>query len=135
MEKGSFNICVPMLVASRFFSGKVMLRCPMPFKVTESTYPGTVDEKMRSEVGAYVWMQHNCSEIRIPKLHGFGLSNYQVQELSGRSAFFPFMHLPVFRSLHMSLDSHSTFFFHVLFGDYGMNAFTPQLSHTIFPFP
>lgn len=41
----------------------------------EQYYPGTVDENMRGEVGAYAWMQESCPDIRIPRLYGFGFSN------------------------------------------------------------
>lgn len=40
--------------------------------LAEDRYPGTVDEKMRCEVAAYVWIQKNCPEVPIPNLLGFG---------------------------------------------------------------
>ncbi|KAK3315789.1 hypothetical protein B0H66DRAFT_575943 [Apodospora peruviana] len=54
--RGAFNVCVPIELA-------------------EVQYPGTVDEKMGCEVGAYVWMQEQCPDIRIPHLYGFGFSD------------------------------------------------------------
>jgi hypothetical protein len=51
--RGSFNVCIPV----------------------EATYPGTIDEKLNSEVGAYVWMQEYCPDIPIPQLYGFGFSD------------------------------------------------------------
>ncbi|UNI16386.1 hypothetical protein JDV02_002821 [Purpureocillium takamizusanense] len=41
----------------------------------EPYYPGMVDENVRSEVGAYAWIEENCPTIRIPRLYGFGFSN------------------------------------------------------------
>lgn len=71
---GTFNICIPIRV--RRSPGdtpySVLMRCPLPHKLAEERYPGTVDEKMRCEVAAYVWMQENCLEVPIPNLLGFG---------------------------------------------------------------
>lgn len=47
----------------------------MPHKLAENIYPGTIDEKLSCEVGAYCWMQEKCPDIRIPHLYGFGFSN------------------------------------------------------------
>ena len=33
---------------------KLVLRCPMAHKFSENRYPGTVDEKLRCEVGTYI---------------------------------------------------------------------------------
>ncbi|KAL6869397.1 hypothetical protein ACO1O0_000722 [Amphichorda felina] len=49
----------------------------MPHKLAEEQYPGTVDEKLGCEVGAYVWMKWNCSDVRIPHLYGFGFSDHR----------------------------------------------------------
>lgn len=75
---GTFNICIPIEVKSRRFNGEVIVRCPLPSKLAESRYPGTVDEKMSAEIASYVFMQEECPEIRIPCLHGFAFSNIQV---------------------------------------------------------
>jgi hypothetical protein len=75
---GNFNICVPIqveLAADHATRRLYIFRCPMPHKLSESRFPGTVDEKMESEVGAYVWMQAKCPEIRIPRLYGFGFTD------------------------------------------------------------
>ena len=74
--RGSFNVCIPIEVRSTRFHKKLMFRCPMPHKLAEAKYPGTVDEKLSSEVGTYAWMQHQCLDIRIPHLYGFGFSNH-----------------------------------------------------------
>lgn len=77
--QGGFNVCVLAEVSS--LAGKktsqIILRCPMPHKLAEARYPGTIDEKMGCEVGAYAWVQDKCPEIPIPHLFGFGLSNGQ----------------------------------------------------------
>jgi len=40
----------------------------MPHKLAEAKDPGTVDEKLSSEVETYAWMQHQRPDIRIPYL-------------------------------------------------------------------
>ncbi|OBT57788.1 hypothetical protein VE04_01636 [Pseudogymnoascus sp. 24MN13] len=49
----------------------------MPHKLAEVKYPGTVDEKLSSEVGTYAWIQHQCPDIRIPHLYGFGFFDHR----------------------------------------------------------
>ena len=72
---GSFNVCIPVKVRSAGFNKNLNFRCPMPHKLAEARYPGTVDEKLSSEVGAYIWMQEHCPDIPIPQLYGFGFSD------------------------------------------------------------
>lgn len=79
--RGGFNVCIPVEVKSRHFSKTVIMRCPMPFKLGESSYPGTVEEKLRAEVGAYAWLQENCPDIRIPQLYGFRIADHHVWTL------------------------------------------------------
>ncbi|KAK3294538.1 uncharacterized protein B0H64DRAFT_189728 [Chaetomium fimeti] len=71
---GSFNLCIPIRVrrSPKETPYTVLMRCPLRHKLAEDRYPGTVEEKMRCEVGAYVWMQENCPEVPIPNLLGFG---------------------------------------------------------------
>lgn len=76
---GGFNMCVPVDVLSGTTTRRLLFKCPMPFKVAEANYPGSVDEKLRGEVGAYSWMQQNCPGIRIPHLYGFGSPSHQVR--------------------------------------------------------
>ncbi|KAM4064891.1 aminoglycoside phosphotransferase [Hirsutella rhossiliensis] len=73
--RGRFNVCIPVKVTTAACTKQVMLRCPMSYKLAESQYPGTVDEKLSCEVATYAWMQENCSDIRIPHLYGFGFSD------------------------------------------------------------
>ncbi|KFX88546.1 hypothetical protein V490_07560 [Pseudogymnoascus sp. VKM F-3557] len=72
--QGGFNICVPIVANLGMSSKKLIFRCPMPHKLAESIYPGTVDEKLSCELGAYMWIQDKCPDIRIPHLYGFGFS-------------------------------------------------------------
>lgn len=72
---GKFNICVPVRVESSKFKGTVMMRFPKPYALAESYYPGSIEEKLRAEVGAYSWFQQKCPDIRIPHLYGFGIAN------------------------------------------------------------
>ncbi|KAM4060067.1 hypothetical protein HRG_014179 [Hirsutella rhossiliensis] len=71
---GGFNVCIPIQVSGSF-NERLLLRCPLPHMHAEPYYPGTVDENMRGEVGAYAWMQESCPDIRIPRLYGFGFSD------------------------------------------------------------
>lgn len=82
--KGQFNICIPVHVheADGTVSKKIF-RCPMPHKVGEQNTPGAVEEKVRAEVASYAYIERNCPEIRVPRLSGFGLSEFlQVSCLS-----------------------------------------------------
>ncbi len=80
---GSFNVCVPIQVRSPHRPDwKVMLRCPIPSKLAEEYYPGTVEEKMRGEVAAYAFMQKQCPETRIPQLYGFSFGSRTVRPCS-----------------------------------------------------
>ncbi|TWU77210.1 hypothetical protein ED733_008680 [Metarhizium rileyi] len=71
-HRGNFNVCIPIEVKSRQFGGKILMRCPMPLALRDAA---SVDEKLRGEVGAYIWMQEHCPEIRIPHLYGFSTSS------------------------------------------------------------
>lgn len=71
--QGGFNICIFIDVDSGGFTRRLVFRCPMPHKLAEHRYPGTIDEKVGCEVGSYVWMQEYCADIRIPSLYAFGL--------------------------------------------------------------
>jgi hypothetical protein len=73
--RGSFNVCIPVEVRSAGFNKNLIFRCPMPHKLAEARYPGTIDEKLSSEVGTYVWMQEHCPDILIPQLYSFGFSD------------------------------------------------------------
>ncbi|KAG9253824.1 uncharacterized protein F5Z01DRAFT_681780 [Emericellopsis atlantica] len=73
--RGGFNVCVLVEVQCGNVSKKVTFRCPMPHKVAEARYPGSAHEKLSTEVGAYIWVEENCPEIRSPHLFGFGTSD------------------------------------------------------------
>ncbi|KAF4340647.1 aminoglycoside phosphotransferase [Fusarium beomiforme] len=73
--KGSFNVCIPIRTVSGSTHRNLILRCCLPYKLAEAQYPGTIDEKLRCEVGAYAWMQQYCTDIRIPYLYGFGFTD------------------------------------------------------------
>ena len=71
--RGSFNVCVIVEVASS--RRKVVFRCPMPHKLAETRYPGSIDVKLGCEVGAHAWVEEKCLEIRAPHLFGFGFTD------------------------------------------------------------
>ncbi|RSL67600.1 hypothetical protein CEP51_012642 [Fusarium floridanum] len=70
--QGGFNICVPVEATSGGLTRRFIFRCPMSHKLAENRYPGTIDEKVGSEVATYIWMQEHCPDIRIPNLFAFG---------------------------------------------------------------
>lgn len=74
---GSFNICIPVHVLDRAgdLTRKVLIRCPMAHKLAEDHYPGTVNEKLGTEVATYIWMQQHCQQVPIPNLLGFGFTD------------------------------------------------------------
>ena len=82
--RGSFNVCVFVQVKSGDSTRKVVFRSPMPHKLAEARYPGSIDEKLNSEVGAHIWIEENCPEIRAPHLFGFGMTD-------GRHVSHPFI--------------------------------------------
>jgi hypothetical protein len=73
--RGSFNVCIPVEVRSASFNKNLLFRCAMPHKLAETKYPGTIDETLSSQLGTYIWMQDECTDIRIPHLYGFGFSD------------------------------------------------------------
>jgi hypothetical protein len=48
-----------------------IFRCPMPYKVGLIT-PDAVNERIRSEVASYAWIEQKCPNIPITQLIGFG---------------------------------------------------------------
>ncbi|RTE71404.1 hypothetical protein BHE90_014197 [Fusarium euwallaceae] len=48
--QGSFNVCIPVEVQSNHLHQKYLLRCCLPHKLAETSYPGTMDEKLRCEM-------------------------------------------------------------------------------------
>lgn len=74
---GSFNVCIRVDVDGQGQTPKTqfMIRFPLPYRIGEYPCSGNADEKVRCEVGTYVWLQENCPAIPIPHLYGFGLSS------------------------------------------------------------
>lgn len=75
--RGTFNLCVLVEVHTRRTREKIIFRCPMPHKLAETKYPGSVDEKLRCEVATSIWVGEHCPEIRPPHLFGFGLPGHR----------------------------------------------------------
>ncbi|KAI0099078.1 hypothetical protein GGR51DRAFT_576458 [Nemania sp. FL0031] len=70
---GGFNVCIILAIKSGSKPvSNIVFRCPMPHKLAEARYPGSIDDKLGGEVGAYIWIEENCPEIRTPHLFGFG---------------------------------------------------------------
>ncbi|KAF2245173.1 hypothetical protein BU26DRAFT_522282 [Trematosphaeria pertusa] len=92
--QGSFNVCVFVEVTSHGLSRRLVFRCPMPHKLAEARYPGTVDEKLSCEVGAYVWVQEKCPDIPVPHLLGFGfLEGGHFTHIAQRPFYVRIMHM------------------------------------------
>jgi len=75
---GAASICVFLSRYNReasVRSSSFAALCHISF--AEPRYPGTVDEKLSSEVETYVWMQDRCADVRIPHLYGFGFSDHR----------------------------------------------------------
>ncbi|OAA71340.1 hypothetical protein ISF_01891 [Cordyceps fumosorosea ARSEF 2679] len=91
---GGFNVCVPIDVQLRGGAEKkkLLMKCPMAFRIAEHKYPGSLDEKLRTEVGAYVWIQESCPSIRIPHLYGFGSSAHHFTHVSARPWYSRLLH-------------------------------------------
>lgn len=64
--QGGFNLCILIEVDSGGLTRRLVFRCPMPHKLAEHRYPGTIDEKVSCEVAKYVWMQEYYANIRLP---------------------------------------------------------------------
>ncbi|KAI1799966.1 hypothetical protein F4811DRAFT_565143 [Daldinia bambusicola] len=56
---GSFNVAIPILVRPkpRGDLERVYLRFPLPYKIGEAEYKGNVEEKLRTEITTYIWLQ------------------------------------------------------------------------------
>lgn len=73
---GSFNMCIPVRVENPRMPHqpvKMALKIPLPYKIGEDKFPGNAEEKLRSEVATYVWINDHCPDIPIPRLRGFGV--------------------------------------------------------------
>ncbi|KAL6868775.1 hypothetical protein ACO1O0_000092 [Amphichorda felina] len=69
---GSFNVAIPILLSSK---KRVFLRLPLPYKIGEACFPGNIDEKLRTEIATYAWLEEQCPDVPIPTLHAFALSD------------------------------------------------------------
>ena len=74
-KAGSFNVVLPVLIRAKDRPGneRVYVRFPLPYKVGEAEHPGNLEEKLRTEIATYIWLQEHCPDVPIPTLHGFGL--------------------------------------------------------------
>lgn len=69
-RSGSFNVAIPIYFPS---GDRVYLRAAFPYRIGEREAPGNVEEKLRTEIATYLWLQENCPDVPIPLLHAFGL--------------------------------------------------------------
>jgi hypothetical protein len=69
-RSGSFNVVIPILLRH---NKRVFIRLPLPYKIGEENVPGNTEEKLRTEIATYIWLEERCPDVPITKLHGFGL--------------------------------------------------------------
>ena len=70
-RSGSFNVAIPVLIPRQ--RACVYLRLALPYRIGEREAPGNTEEKLRTEIATYLWLQENCPDVPIPVLHAFGL--------------------------------------------------------------
>ncbi|KAL1856003.1 hypothetical protein Plec18170_003870 [Paecilomyces lecythidis] len=83
---GSYNVCIPVRINPPS-EKQVLVRIPLPFKIGEEKNPGNMDEKLRSEVATYIWINQNCPTVPIPSLYGFAFPNGKTDK-TRRQTFF-----------------------------------------------
>ncbi|OJD09884.1 hypothetical protein AJ78_08879 [Emergomyces pasteurianus Ep9510] len=117
---GSFNVCIPVYIKSpgRSLPARMGFRVPLPYKIGEESFPGNAEEKVRSEAATYIWINKNCPDIPIPKLHGFGVP--------GGLSFFN----PGSVSLWQRIKSYVWRFFCCIYRSPGFCEYIPQLRTT-----
>ncbi|OAA57225.1 Aminoglycoside phosphotransferase [Cordyceps fumosorosea ARSEF 2679] len=75
-RSGSFNVAIPVRLLPR--GEKVYLRLPLTHRIGEGHFPGNAEEKLRTEIATYLWLQEHCPDVPIPTLHAFGLPDGSV---------------------------------------------------------
>ncbi|TWU77001.1 hypothetical protein ED733_007536 [Metarhizium rileyi] len=56
----------------RFWTSLADPSTSLPYKTGKVDAPGNSDEKLRTEIATYVWLEENCPDVPIPTLHAFG---------------------------------------------------------------
>lgn len=78
-RSGSFNVAIPVRLP---MMRTVFLRLPFPYRIGEDQCPGNSEEKLRTEIAAYLWLQEHCPDVPIPTLHAFGLPDGSTVSVS-----------------------------------------------------
>lgn len=73
-QSGSFNLAIPVEVGH---GRRVFLRLPLPYRNASPCSEENPDEKLRTEIATYLWMEHHCPDVPTPTLHAFGLPGGQ----------------------------------------------------------
>ncbi|KAJ6781954.1 hypothetical protein PWT90_02019 [Aphanocladium album] len=71
---GTFNVAILV----RLPHENVYLRLPFPHRIGEQHFPGNAEEKLRTEIATYLWLQEHCKDVPIPNLYAFGLPDGSV---------------------------------------------------------
>ena len=76
---GNFNVCIPVYIKQRnlCIRHRLLIRIPLPYKLGEKQHNGNVEEKLRCEAAAYIWISENCPTVPIPRLWAFGFPSGQ----------------------------------------------------------
>ncbi|KJZ74822.1 hypothetical protein HIM_05731 [Hirsutella minnesotensis 3608] len=82
-DSGSFNLVIPMETGPHVDT-MVYLRLPFPHRTPTTA---SLDEKLRTEIATYLWMQENCPDVPIPTLHAFGLPDGQCYTHPDKTPF------------------------------------------------
>ncbi len=67
---GSFNVAILVRLPN---DKNGYLRLPFSHRIGEHAFPGNTEEKLRTEIATYLWLQEHCPDVPIPTLYAFGL--------------------------------------------------------------
>ncbi|KJF59940.1 uncharacterized protein CIMG_11027 [Coccidioides immitis RS] len=62
-------MCIPVNITKAGWTVELAFTVPLPYKVSEETYPGNVEARIRSEPATYTRISKNCTDVSIPKRH------------------------------------------------------------------
>ncbi|EGX88183.1 hypothetical protein CCM_09319 [Cordyceps militaris CM01] len=74
-RSGSFNVAILVRLP---FGKNVYLRLPFLHRLGEHTFPGNAEEKLRTEIATYLWLQEHCPDVPIPSLYAFGFPDGSI---------------------------------------------------------
>jgi len=81
---GDFNACIPVCITN-WRAPRVLIRCPIPFYLDSHA----IDEKLRCEAAAFLWIPQHCPAVPVPKLCALGLPNGLSVSVESSALHFP----------------------------------------------